>query len=284
MFVYVKIGSQTFFPSSSSNILPTCTCVGIHPGRVEPVSPIALTTSWTEACQARQSCASSLDTFIQSFLNRAWPKTRGPESASRSALNVVAHVFSWPPARLRHVRDGVGRRMSLISSPSGQMRHDQTSGAFYARAVPVYLLTGGDDAVPRMAHSLSALRVEFGGCCHCQRPSTSFRRLLVQAIPRNRRAKSSVPLPGRPCPLYATMFHAAFYNKLDVKYISLERRPVRIRFVLGTAPSHVSIPPKSEWHDGQRQINETGKCIRENTALRTKFRGGVRVQACHVAV
>ncbi len=43
-------------------------------------------------------------------------------------------------------------------------------------------------------------------------------------------------------------------------------------------------PPKSEWHDGQRQINEAGKCIMENTALRTKFRGGVRVQACHAAV
>ncbi len=40
---------------------------------------------------------------------------------------------------------------------------------------------------------------------------------------------------------------------------------------------------KSEWHDGQRRIIEAGKCIRENTALRTKFRGGVRVQACHAA-
>ncbi len=43
-------------------------------------------------------------------------------------------------------------------------------------------------------------------------------------------------------------------------------------------------PSKSEWHDGQSQINEAGKCISENTALRTKFRGGVRVQACHAAV
>ncbi len=37
-------------------------------------------------------------------------------------------------------------------------------------------------------------------------------------------------------------------------------------------------------HDGQRRINEAEKYIRENTALRTKFRGGVRVQACHAAV
>ncbi len=48
--------------------LLTCTCVDIHPGRVEPASPIALTTSRTEALQARRSRASSLDTFTQSFL------------------------------------------------------------------------------------------------------------------------------------------------------------------------------------------------------------------------
>ncbi len=101
--------------------LLTCTCVGIHPGRVEPASPIALATSRTEAFQARRSCASSLDTFTQSCLHRAWPKTRGPEIDSRSALNVVAHVISWPPVRLRHVRGDVGRRRSLISSPSGRL-------------------------------------------------------------------------------------------------------------------------------------------------------------------
>ncbi len=52
---------------------------------------------------------------------------------------------------------------------------------------------------------------------------------------------------------------------------------VRIRFVLETAPSHASIPPNQHG-----TMNEAGKCIRENTALRTKFR--VRVQACHAAV
>ncbi len=29
----------------------------------------------------------------------------------------------------------------------------------------------------------------------------------------------------------------------------------------------MSRSPESKWHDGQRQINEAGKCIRENTAL-----------------
>ncbi len=110
----------TSIPAQLVHLL-TCTCVGIHPGRVEPASPIALTTSRAEALQAWRSCASSLDTFTQSFLHRAWPKTRGPEIGSMSDLIVVAHVFSWLPARLRHVRGGVGRRRSLSSSPSGRL-------------------------------------------------------------------------------------------------------------------------------------------------------------------
>ncbi len=97
------------------------TCVGIHPGRVEPASPIELATSRTEALQPRWSCASSLKTFTQFFLHRAWLKTRGRESDSRTALIVIAHVFSWPPGRLRHVRGGVGRSRSLISSPSTRL-------------------------------------------------------------------------------------------------------------------------------------------------------------------
>ncbi len=107
---------QYFVPRTENVYLLTCACVSIHLGRVEPASLIALTTSRMEALQARRSCASSLDTFTQSFLHRAWPKTRGPESGSRSA-----HVFSWRPARLRHVRGSVGRRRSLISSPSGRL-------------------------------------------------------------------------------------------------------------------------------------------------------------------
>ncbi len=67
-------------------------------------------------------CASSLCTFTQSFLHRAWPKTRGPiQIVSRSALIVVSHVFSWPIASLLHVRGGVGRKRSLISLHSGRL-------------------------------------------------------------------------------------------------------------------------------------------------------------------
>ncbi len=49
----------------------TCTCVGIHPGQIEPALPIQLTTSRTEALHARRSYVSSLETLTQSFLHRA---------------------------------------------------------------------------------------------------------------------------------------------------------------------------------------------------------------------
>ncbi len=58
----------------------------------------------------------------------------------------------------------------------------------------------------------------------------------------------------------------------------------RIQFCSRNSPQPSLNPPKSEWHDGQRQINEAGKYIRENTALRTKFRDSVRVHACQSAV
>ncbi len=93
--------------------LLTCTCVGIHPGRVEPASPVELTASRTEALQARRSCPSSIETFTQHFLLRAWLTTCGPERGSRPALIVVVHVFRWPPC--------VGKRGSLISSPPGRL-------------------------------------------------------------------------------------------------------------------------------------------------------------------
>ncbi len=40
-------------------------------------------------------------------------KARGLKSSSKSALIMAAHVLSWPPIGLRHVRDGVARRRSV---------------------------------------------------------------------------------------------------------------------------------------------------------------------------
>ncbi len=55
----------------SSLFLPNCTSIGIRPGRVEPASPIELTTSRTEALQAWRPIASSLEAFTQFVLHHA---------------------------------------------------------------------------------------------------------------------------------------------------------------------------------------------------------------------
>ncbi len=80
--------------------LLTCTCVGIHPGWVDPASLIELITSRTEALWARRPCASSLETFTQSFLHLAWPKTRGPKKGSRPTVTrcvllIVVTIHWW---------------------------------------------------------------------------------------------------------------------------------------------------------------------------------------------
>ncbi len=89
------------------------TCVGIHPGRVEPASLIQLITFRAEALHARRSCASSLETHkeAKSFLHLMGLKTHDPEMGSRSALIVFSHVVCWPPAHRRHVSFGAGRKV-----------------------------------------------------------------------------------------------------------------------------------------------------------------------------
>ncbi len=62
------------------------------------------------------------------------------------------------------------------------------------------------------------------------------------------------------------------------------KKNVKQQFAQRKTPSHVSLPPKSKWHVGQRRINETGKCITENTAFSMVLRAGVRVRLCRVAV
>ncbi len=58
------------------------------------------------------------------YLCRHSPGRVEPASSlelNRSALIAVAHVFSWLPFRLCHIRGGVGRSRSLISSASGRL-------------------------------------------------------------------------------------------------------------------------------------------------------------------
>ncbi len=151
-----------------------------------------------ELFTSRRSCASSLETFNQSFLHPAWPKTR---RGSRPALIVDAHAFSWPPAHLRHVRGGVGRRRFLISSPSGRLAAWPNEQCWYTCKAEAAA------AVPRMAHSLCALRVECGGCCHCQRPFVGYSYRPCLATVYQLRAHYS---------LYTDMRH--FFHEFLLRY------------------------------------------------------------------
>ncbi len=65
-----SISAQTLDDSSRSKLVLTPTCGGIHPGWIEPASPIELTTSRIEAFQAGRFYASSVETFAQSFFHR----------------------------------------------------------------------------------------------------------------------------------------------------------------------------------------------------------------------
>ncbi len=87
------------------------------------------------------------------------PKIRGRKRGLRSALIVVACVFSWDPVRLRRVQGVVGR--SRLSISRNVLQHDWIREAFLGRAVSVGLLGTG---------------------CYCPRTPTSFRRQLEQAL------------------------------------------------------------------------------------------------------
>ena len=84
--------------------LLTCTCIGFHPGRVEPASFRASTGSRTIAAHVRRSGARSHEMASQSLFHCRRPTTWGP----RSSLNVLAHFFSNPPTRFRQLQKEEG--------------------------------------------------------------------------------------------------------------------------------------------------------------------------------
>ena len=96
--------------------LLACTCIGLHPGRVEPASSRASTVSRTIAAHVRRLH----EMASQSRFHRRRPTTSGPDSTARSSLIVLAYVFSWPPTRFRQLGREVGSCTSWTSSPSGR--------------------------------------------------------------------------------------------------------------------------------------------------------------------
>ena len=69
---------------------------------VEPASSGASTTSRAIATQVCWFWARSHEMASQSQFHRLRPTTWGPDSAARSSLIVLAHVFSCPPTELKH--------------------------------------------------------------------------------------------------------------------------------------------------------------------------------------
>ncbi len=57
-------------------------------------------------------------------------------------------------------------------------------------------------------------RDECSEYCSCQRLPASFRRPLTLVTFRNRWTESIDPMSGRPCPLYATIFHHATKDRI----------------------------------------------------------------------
>ncbi len=122
-------------------------------------------------------------------------------SGSRSALIVVAHVFGWPPVRLHHVRGGVGRSKSLISSPLGRLAaRPNKRSLLWTEATPQFCLWYSIST----SHVLDAVDAFI-----VKDRQHLFVRALVLATFGNRRAESIASLPDKPCPLYTTIFHVA---------------------------------------------------------------------------
>ncbi len=112
-------------------------CVGVFvacgsPSRVNVFSTAV--TAWPEvgrgfsgASDVKLSCAGAELTpgsMVLYELTRNFHPVISPMcvvEGSRCVFIMVAHVFSWPQIRLRHGRDGLGRRWSLINSPSGRL-------------------------------------------------------------------------------------------------------------------------------------------------------------------
>ncbi len=122
------------------------------------------------------------------------PMIRGSGRGFRSSLNVFTCEAVWAKGGLRPAYH------------QGGLQGGQTSGAFFGQVVSIYKYDVGGAAVPSLGRNLWASHVEGCGWCHGQRSPATFCRLLILA---NRMSESNAPLPGRFCPLYATVFHAA---------------------------------------------------------------------------
>ena len=95
------------------------TCIGFHPGWVEPASSRVSTASRTIAPHVCWSWARSHKMASQLRFHHRRPTIWGFDSAARSSLIVLAYVFSCSPTCFCQLGREVGRSTLQVSSPSG---------------------------------------------------------------------------------------------------------------------------------------------------------------------
>ncbi len=145
--------------------------------------------------------------ITQSFIHRSKSKNRDPERGSSSSSSVAARTFNY-------ILDGVSTR-TQFRSLSGRL-------ATWLKIVQLSLDCAGIHLTWRQSHkSTVGASLTCGGCCHCQRPPTSFRELLVQATYRIRKVERSALPPGSHSLLYATIFHVTTNDRIEDKGVQI---------------------------------------------------------------
>lgn len=86
---------------AKTNYLFVLACCGVHPGRVEPASSLALTTSRIIEALARPYWARPIEMISQSWFHRRKPTTTGWWSTS-----------SWGPARQRGRKENITDKLT----------------------------------------------------------------------------------------------------------------------------------------------------------------------------
>ncbi len=154
--------SQRLGPINSSHCVSP-SCGGIPPERVEPSSPIELTTFRTEVPQARRSCAKfspSPSSIVCIRKLAVWGEVSGLPWVFLPTPSVGLQLaFGWSEAVLAKGVPWSAR----VAKPTEPILHELCRYTSKAEAAPQFYL----------ARNLCASPVECGGCCHCQRPPTS---------------------------------------------------------------------------------------------------------------
>ncbi len=166
----------------------TSLLVRIHSGRVEPASPIGLTTSRTQVPLGSTVLCELTRTFH--LIPSSWCMAKnarsgkGPRTCLGRGCSRLQLASSSPAPRARRCGQKWFLDQCTVAASCGVTKSAVPSLHELSR------YTCKAEATPQF-HRLHTL-------CHCQRSPISFRRPLVLATSRSRRAEPSAPLIDRP--------------------------------------------------------------------------------------